>query len=298
MTRAQPERLAGHLQPVPAPPDRTPGQPTEEQVWSWDHSQLAELEQDLHAQALAHIRPTFDDLPETRVGDHSDDRRRLLADDAHVIEQIAADDFTGHLYDALIIGLVEYGDAVISAWLYDSSIYARCASRGRGVTCENYHRELLFRERDERRQVALETVAEALHLFEQDALRGGRWNPDHGASLATYFVGACLLAFPNVFRRWRKEQPVPPQPALAAIGEDTLALLVDPLADPARSVMARMHLKQVLRSLKPADQELVRMLLGDASQQEMAAKLDITVEAVQMRLNRLRHRLRLNEQEE
>src|SRR5262249_8550976 len=42
-------------------------------------------------------------------------------------------------------------------------------------------------------------------LFVRDALIEGSWSPEGGASLTTYFVGACLAVFPNAFRRWHTE---------------------------------------------------------------------------------------------
>src|SRR6266702_2035011 len=37
-------------------------------------------------------------------------------------------------------------------------------------------------------------------------LKPGKWDPRRGASLKTFFVGACLLQFPNVFEAWLTEQ--------------------------------------------------------------------------------------------
>ncbi|MEU9381302.1 hypothetical protein AB0D38_10015 [Streptomyces sp. NPDC048279] len=59
-------------------------------------------------------------------------------------------------------------------------------------------------------EVVQDTVARAVVIFERDALRAGRWRTDGGASLATYFIGTCLFAFAEVYRRrfnsWRRQQ--------------------------------------------------------------------------------------------
>lgn len=47
------------------------------------------------------------------------------------------------------------------------------------------------------------TVACALPRFRQRALIDGGWTYEGGASITTYFMGACLYDFPNEFRRYR-----------------------------------------------------------------------------------------------
>jgi hypothetical protein len=37
-------------------------------------------------------------------------------------------------------------------------------------------------------------------------LKPGKWDYHRGATLKTFFVGACLLQFPNVFEVWATEQ--------------------------------------------------------------------------------------------
>jgi hypothetical protein len=49
-------------------------------------------------------------------------------------------------------------------------------------------------------------VALALPRFREHALIGGGWRLDGGASLPTYFMGACLYIFPNEFRKRRVYQ--------------------------------------------------------------------------------------------
>jgi hypothetical protein len=47
----------------------------------------------------------------------------------------------------------------------------------------------------------------ALAGFRQNALIESGWTCEGGASITTYFMGACLYDFPNEFRRyWASEQ--------------------------------------------------------------------------------------------
>ena len=50
------------------------------------------------------------------------------------------------------------------------------------------------------------TVALALPRFREQALVGGGWRFEGGASLATYFMGACLYVFPNEVRKRRAQR--------------------------------------------------------------------------------------------
>ncbi|MBT2230047.1 hypothetical protein [Nonomuraea sp. NEAU-A123] len=45
--------------------------------------------------------------------------------------------------------------------------------------------------------------AVALQHFHERALLGGAWRHEGGASLTTYFMGACLRVFPNEYRKYR-----------------------------------------------------------------------------------------------
>lgn len=69
------------------------------------------------------------------------------------------------------------------------------------------------------------TVARALPVFRERALRQGEWRPGKGASLTTYFVGTCTYEFPNEYRRhqaqrrrWQRAQA-----SLAATAEASVA---------------------------------------------------------------------------
>jgi hypothetical protein len=54
----------------------------------------------------------------------------------------------------------------------------------------------------EREDLALAIIERAERQF-KESLRSGKWNPTAGASLKTYFIGACAQAFWPELRRWR-----------------------------------------------------------------------------------------------
>jgi hypothetical protein len=60
--------------------------------------------------------------------------------------------------------------------------------------------------REDIEDLTQETVARASGIFRDRALVGGEWSPDGGASMATYFVGTCVLSFAAVYRAGLREK--------------------------------------------------------------------------------------------
>lgn len=86
----------------------------------------------------------------------------------------------------------------MAAWLSTRVIAQKCREKGRGVELPD---DWTIADREDLVAMA---VGNGLELFRQ-ALLDDRWKPERGASLKTYFLGGCILAFPNVLRQWRNE---------------------------------------------------------------------------------------------
>ena len=111
----------------------------------------------------------------------------------------------------------------------------------------------------------METTAKALVFFRDQVLLGKRWNVNAGATVTTYFVGACLLAFPNVFRRWQGEQRrLADAYALEKINCPEGRGLGDHVgADPEDEVVTRLTLIQEVRRLPPRLRQVSAAVLAD-----------------------------------
>lgn len=118
-------------------------------------------------------------------------------EDSELYNELASANFQGDRWQAFAYALAQYGHAVVKAWLVTGEMFVRCKRKG----CYPGPAPGWWSEED-RDALANETVATALVSFRNDALIGGRWSPEGGASLKTYFIGSCVLAFPNVFRTW------------------------------------------------------------------------------------------------
>jgi DNA-directed RNA polymerase specialized sigma24 family protein len=164
--------------------------------------------------AIDHIDAALDELhrdgfakDESAAEEKAAQLRRLAADHAH-IERLRADDFEGTRYDVFNATLAMYGEPVMRAWIRRRQIWELTAANGRAVRCPETVRDHLTRDLDDRCELAGETVAYTLEFFRERVLRPGKWSPDGGASLTTYFAGALVAVFPNVFRRWLREYKI------------------------------------------------------------------------------------------
>jgi DNA-directed RNA polymerase specialized sigma24 family protein len=127
---------------------------------------------------------------------------RRTADRA-LLQNLASGGFAGRHYDEFVTELVRYAVSVLRAWMYSGYIFKLLDKRGFGLHPDDVELEALHHDIDLRQDLAMMTVALALPRFRQQALIEGGWTFEGGASITTYFMGACAYNFPNEFRRWR-----------------------------------------------------------------------------------------------
>jgi RNA polymerase sigma factor (sigma-70 family) len=120
--------------------------------------------------------------------------------DVAIVDLLASADFGGPDWERYAIELVRYGIAIMSAWLTTGEIFIQCKLKN----CYPGHPPKAWTD-EEIARLAHETVAAAIVAFHKKALIGGGWDPTRGAGLKSYFIGACIYAFPNQFRHWMSE---------------------------------------------------------------------------------------------
>lgn len=163
-----------------------------------------------------------------------------LAGDRELHALLAANNFTGPDYKEFEAVLVDYGFAVCRAWARDGLLLTRCVERGvRGVPVDPDHLMGALDPADVE-DLSSEIVADAIIIFREQSMVGGRWKPTGTASLRTFFVNRCLFSTPGpvgrMLRHKRKQREVcslddpdfasDPGPSAPDIAED----LVDRLA--------------------------------------------------------------------
>ncbi|MGQ4388844.1 hypothetical protein [Streptomyces sp. SAS_270] len=90
---------------------------------------------------------------------------------------------------------------MLTGWLRSGEISEQCARRRIRITIHSVELEIFARNAEVRSTLAIEAVMAAGPEFTERALRGGDWDPDKGVCMFTYFVGACLFTFRDVFKK-------------------------------------------------------------------------------------------------
>jgi DNA-directed RNA polymerase specialized sigma24 family protein len=149
------------------------------------------------ARELALLEASADFDERARAAAQRLERRQA---DIQLRDELARTGFTGPAWDRFADELGRYGLGVMKAWLATTKLFEECKKRN----CWPGSAPIYWDE-DDRAGLANEIVAHAIKTFRDRGLVAGGWNPAGGASLKTYFVGACIYAFPNLYRQWRRE---------------------------------------------------------------------------------------------
>ena len=219
-----------------------------------------------------------------------DNARRRLAD-LVLLEELTAAGFCGVAFDMFVLELAAYGIAVLMAWMRTGQIAGQCATQGRPLAGSLPGQW----SRDDRLEVAVETSGRALKHFIEEVLKRRLWDPRRGASLKTFFVGSCVLQFPNVYEVWRTEQR--PWRAVEIIEPGTEEAIA-PLrrggdwSDPTAEDVIRSQLTQeMLGSIKDRrTRTAAEMVMRGYPFAEAGAAAGLSAAAVEGRLYRLRLR--------
>ncbi|MFG2010785.1 RNA polymerase sigma factor [Micromonospora sp. NPDC048868] len=120
--------------------------------------------------------------------------------DRLLVARLAKNNFAGPEYDLVAERLVIAGHRYCRSWIKSGKMSRKCREVGRpvGVLPEGVDRQDVD-------DLATDTAVEGAALFRRVALIGGRWRPDGGASLLTYYIGACIQVYPGIYRKWHRE---------------------------------------------------------------------------------------------
>jgi len=223
-----------------------------------------------------------------------DNAARRLADRA-LVDELATTGFTGPLFDMTLNELAAYAIATLMAWMRTGEIIRQCMARGRPLSGSSL--AVGQWSRDDRLEIAIETTARALKFFINEALKAGKWNHHRGTTLKTYFVGSCLLQFPNVFDIWAREQKrwglvevAEPGTEQAAEATQRDACWSDPTVE---TVLRRQAVHAVLANIEdPQTRKAIELVMLGYSYADAGAAVGLSAFAVEGRLYRLRRRPR------
>ena len=216
-------------------------------------------------------------------------------EDRVLIARLAKSNFEGPGQDLFEANLSAYGYPVMMAWTRTGEIINKTKEKGRPLSLPP---DGLKWSREDRSELSSETVARALAFFREKVLRAGAWDHNRGATIKTYFVGACLFQFPNVYQLWQTErQRWNRHPIVSADDPDGPDMLYQVPSDDdvEYRVIARHQLQQVMTELAdkyPDLHQVVEMWLEGLTDAQAANRLGITPRTLEGKWRRFRRRYR------
>lgn len=231
---------------------------------------------------------------EVDLGDSSPDTLpgRLQAD-RQIVAMLALEDFSGPLTMRVCSELATGTYPVIKSWLHHGKIFEICASKK--IPVQRSKTDVRPWSEHDRTDVAGMTVMNGRNLFWERGLRRGEWDPSLGASLATYFTGACLLCFRSVYYPWWRKRVMKQSAELQIIDDPDFVVTPSRLVertfgeDPADVVARRDEVRRALADLPDERLRHVVALQGVGYTRSAAAReVGITEKAAERAIDRYR----------
>lgn len=274
MSTVQDESPGPH---VPPGTGSATGQDREVEV-PQDEAELAidlDLTQELIADAEAELVPEASGQPA-----HMSKAERLKAD--HLLVTMVIEEGVGGPREAYLLQqLVQYARPVLKALLRDGRIFAKCSRLHRPVGDEISFLDWSDMDRDE---IAHDMISDALPVFRKSVFEQRRWAPEKGASLATYFVNACALQFPAIYRKWNENRR-----RMVSLEDEHIEALSDGRSvDPALQAVTQDRLARALGPVDPQIKNAVAYYAAGFTMKEAAERAGITEKRLEGALARLR----------
>lgn len=203
----------------------------------------------------------------------------------------------GHTSDASAWAPVEeelarYGVSVLRCWIRDGSLAVRVRKlTGHAMNLDSR----VTADQDSLTELIGTTVAVSLCHFRRRALAGTGWNPKGSASARTYFIGRCLLTFPDEQRRFIREQHAPGALWTMSLQHAWDVPGTSPASRPADVALARCAVTDILATCDPRTRNVLISVMYGSPLPRIAAEMGTTTKSVEMLLYRCRARLRTTE---
>ncbi|MFE3054868.1 hypothetical protein [Nocardia sp. NPDC059239] len=228
------------------------------------------------------------------LGEDTDDMTdpERCAAEHELFELVRKAGFEGPAWKLLADSLVRHALAVLGPWVRTGWIFS-VAEQKRMPLRPTAQERLLVETRFAEDFVQV-TITRALERFRRNARDGDGWNADGGLSLGSYFIGACVLAFVEHFRRSRRTGDLYQFQAAASVaivtedGPDLMEVLAS-TEDVAGAVVDRLAFRSRLAGLGDRDRGLVWGKAMGLTGREIQHLFDFpSVKAVEQRWARLK----------
>ncbi|MGY0064240.1 hypothetical protein ACWY4P_48745 [Streptomyces sp. LZ34] len=182
--------------------------------------------------------------------------------------------------------LARYAYSVLCSWISHGVIFSKIE---RLTRIRLHGAGELSKDPDAAAELSGLTVAVALKSFLERMEQGNGWHPGGGSSLKTYFIGQCLMCFPNEYRRWLREHrdgrlPMPVSPHQEYFD------VPDSAPGPERSAELHIESLQILGRAPLRTRTVLAFTAVGYSQREIAGRLSTTPKGVEKLLHRYRKR--------
>jgi DNA-directed RNA polymerase specialized sigma24 family protein len=212
--------------------------------------------------------------------------KRIIAD-AELLLALQLAGFEGAQWEAFADALAGYGFQVMRAWIRSGKVFIRCREKKIRGSPSPPDR---LPNREDAEDLAIETVGIAIRKYRDTVLVANRWSPRGGASLKTFFIGQCLIRFPNVYDRWERQQRHWSHQPLHDCDEASRWQDSDAYNDPERTVITALELDQALSRLDQRTTEVLQLTALGFSQSEISRLLACTEKAIELVIYRHRRR--------
>jgi DNA-directed RNA polymerase specialized sigma24 family protein len=232
------------------------------------------------------------------------ERIAQLDSDRRLVELLGSTGFEGEQFDKafrkMSSRLIGYAFPIMKLWVREGRIFGECLKYRGHIDAPAAAAAAQWSESD-RAEVVNETIVRAIDFFLDYALRKGKWDYRRGATLTTYFIGACVCAFIKVCNdRWKQQQL---EEAFIRSGPrsehddndnlDPVESIPDMGMDPANLVALR---DEAARTWSKITDDQVRRVLAlrmtGMTQADAAVEVGLTAKAAERRLHTQRRKLR------
>ncbi|WP_394616360.1 RNA polymerase sigma factor [Lentzea sp. JNUCC 0626] len=214
------------------------------------------------------------------------DRLRI---DGVLVQHFRESGLTGVRWDQFHRQLLGHGLTIVTKLVRSGAIFSRSGRNGRYLQKQDIAPQ-------EAEELASDAVYEGFVYFRDRGLLGREWSVEHGQPLNEYFVNACVLAFPNVYRRWQTRAHGWQDVRLV----DTLASLEHVQAEgtPEDAVIEQQIANAAFAALSEDSRRLLFLSDQGYSHAEIGELMRITPRAVEGRIRRARLAVRRRPEEE
>lgn len=216
------------------------------------------------------------------------ERLRRLEGDKNLVVALRERNFDGAHYVYFTSVLAQYGVAVLRAWIRDGKIHQKIRDKGFGSLPPEPWLGALRDDPETAMELALETVAHALNAFRDKVLVPGRWKPEGGASLKTFFVGQCCMQFGNVYRVWHTQASR--ERFIDTVEDVALDVFADFVEGQERKVLQQDLVQRTLGKIKDerARNAFYLKAIHGLTYQEIARKMGVTDKTLERLISRAR----------